>query len=222
MANNFFKKIRNIAEAFLNPLPTEENWYQERLKICTACPLNSDNCTEEQLTDMQKFRKETLSGCPEKRFCTACGCCIDRKAAVKVEQCGATEIGQEPKWVAIEIEDNNNKGFFVENLTPDKSKLSRVGGLYILDFGYVDSGKVTTTVQIEYPENTKFVNIIPSCGCTVAKTEQVSSTVIKFPLEISTNNFRAGTVIEKAITVSFMTGNLLKVINLKLKFYKKP
>jgi hypothetical protein len=220
MANNLFKKIRNIADAFLHPLPIEEKWYQDRLKICTDCPLNSDNCTEEQLSDMQKFRKNNISGCPEKRFCTACGCCIDRKAAVKIEQCGAVDIGKEPKWAAIEIEDKNNKDFFVENRTPELSKLSKVGGLYVLDFGYVGSGKVETTVEIEYPEGTKFTNIIPSCGCTVANIEYVDNTHIRFPLKISTVNFKAGAVTEKAITVSFMTGSLTKVVNFKLKFLK--
>jgi hypothetical protein len=222
MGSSFFKKIRNIADAFLHPLPIDEKWYQDRLKICTDCPLNSDNCTEEQLTDMQKFRKNTVSGCPEKRFCTACGCCIDRKAAVKVEQCGAVDLGEKPKWTAIEIEDKNNKDFFIENLTPELSNLYKAGGLYYIDFGYVENGKVETTIQVEYPTGTKFTNIIPSCGCTVANIEHVDDTHVRFPIRVSTVNFKTGTVIEKAITVSFSTGNLTKVVNLKLKFLKKP
>lgn len=218
---SIFNKVRNIADAFLHPLPIGEEWYEERLKICSSCELNSDNCDDKKLTLFQELRKNVIDICPEKRFCTACGCCIDRKAAVKVEECGAVELKQQPKWHALEIEDKNNKGFIVENLSSDSVHLSRKNGLYILDFGYVEKGQVLALIGIEYFKDAKLVNIIPSCGCTVVNIEHSSESYLKLPIRVSTLNFKSERMTEKSLTVSFIQGSLHKILNFKLRFYMR-
>ncbi len=217
MAKNIFKKIRNIAQAMLNPLPVGEPWYEERLKICTECPLNSDNveAIEGALHEVREFR------CPETRYCTACGCCIDRKAAVKAEECGAVDKGLAPKWTALEYADVNNQGFHIENLTPEICNLKQDGKKFLFDFGYIDQPKVEGVFEIEMPQGVTFKTAIAGCSCTVTTPELKEGNILHFPYKVSTTGFRDGSMTDKNISIYFTRNGVDSVVNIKLRFYKK-
>ena len=74
-------KIATIINAFTEPLPEGEKWYEDRLRICKSCPHNSDN-KEESLTS---FIKDIIH--VGKSYCTLCGCFDDRKCSRKEEEC---------------------------------------------------------------------------------------------------------------------------------------
>lgn len=212
------KKGKAIVDAFTHELPVGENWYQERLKICTGCEYNSENVTEKSFG--QKLR-EAIDICPEKRHCRACGCCIDRKAALKYEECGRTEVGLEPLWPKLELEDNVNKGVALINLSPESSLLKRDMNKFVFDAGETEEKKVDFKFRIFVPSTYKYKSAAAGCSCTVAQAEKVDDNHYDFTVRISTLSLRQGFLSEKNLSVYFDQGAFAKVINIKFQIFKK-
>lgn len=72
-----------------------QKWYDDRIKACNECPLNSKNTNSKKgiwywMWEALNFRKP---------FCTVCGCEIKAKASEKLEEC-SDEVNK--KWESIE------------------------------------------------------------------------------------------------------------------------
>jgi len=80
----FIKKIPTIIKAKIKDkkkLETEE-WYKERIEICSDCPLNSKN------KEKKSVRYYILSILNLRNdFCTDCGCELTAKASEEMEEC---------------------------------------------------------------------------------------------------------------------------------------
>lgn len=69
----------------------KHKWYQERIAICNACPLQSDN-----FQGNKGFKYRILNFLNlNKPFCTECGCEIKAKVSEELEKC------PEGKWNKI-------------------------------------------------------------------------------------------------------------------------
>lgn len=215
---NLIKKSKAIYDAFTHDLPTGEKWYEDRLKICTGCEYNSENVTDKSFG---QILREAVDICPEKRHCRACGCCIDRKAALKYEECGIVELGKQPLWIKLEHEDNINKGVSVTNLSPDVAILRRDVNRFYLDAGDTEEKVLDFNFRVFTPIGYKFKSAQAGCSCTVAKAVEVDENNLDFNVRISTLNFRANVLTEKNVSLYYDQGNLPRVINIKFQMVKK-
>jgi hypothetical protein len=196
------EKAKTIAKAFIDALPTEQEWYKKRVETCESCLLNSANIAEEDLTFMQKVEKKAKAKvCDDGNFCTACGCCILRKCSVKTETCGATEVGQTPKWLPIEVESAQN--ISMELLSSD-SAVSYTGRELLIDFGGTSESVVKADFLLKAKSTIKFMKHSVSCGCTHLRDwTQIDNKRISFSVEISTVNFRQG-LNEKTLSIELL------------------
>jgi len=195
------EKAKTIVKAFAESLPKDQDWYQKRVEICSTCPLNSANISEENLTFMQKVEKKTKANiCDDGNFCTACGCCILRKCSVKTETCGAKEVGENPKWLPIEIESPSNGSIEVLR---DIVSVSYPGTEFLIDLGATSDPVVKVPFLLKSKSSIQFIKHTVSCGCTHLKDwTKVDNKMVKFDVEISTVNFREG-LNEKTISIEF-------------------
>lgn len=221
MVVNFFKKIRNIADAFSNPLPLEEGWYKERLEQCGPCEFNSENVKQEDKSWIHTIR-DVANPCPEKRHCTVCGCCIDRKAAVPAESCGLkgslkhTQAGYKPKWDTLVVKDNVNNEIYAIKPEGQNYKLRREGNTFVLDLGTTKENKLSFKFEIATPEDHMLKNFVAGCGCTFVQVESLGKGKFIFPIELSTKTFIKNTVNSKFISIYFLENNVQKTVNIKI------
>jgi len=185
------KKVKTIAKAFINPLPEGEKWYEDRLKICKTCPKNSANVEDNELSFVDKAKIAT-NFCDNGNHCLACGCCIERKAATKTEQCGLGEIGKEPKWPALEVPGVVDKNLSIVNLTPEMGEVSVGTREFIYDFGDRFENKLSFSFQLHRTRGLDVKSHNASCGCTVADMVTVDDKTANFSLDISTLSFKEG------------------------------
>lgn len=85
LKNNLFKKEH------------VEEIYNERLSICKKCP---------HYDPEGKSDKAIFNG---KESCGACGCPLASKLRSLATECGAVELGEEPRWTAVVDEDTAKK-----------------------------------------------------------------------------------------------------------------
>lgn len=216
------KKGKAIVKAFTNELPVEESWYKARLEACSSCSLNSENVVDKSF--LQTLR-EGLDICPEVRYCTACKCCIDRKAAVKTEECGIRDKkgleNEKLLWESIESQDQVNKGVSVTNLSSDKILLKYKENKYYFDAGETTDKVVDVKFQVFIPNTYKYTSAVAGCSCTVADVVVISENIVEFNVKVSTLNFRVDIQTEKNISLYFTQGNLQRVLNIKIQATKK-
>lgn len=195
------KKAKTIAKAFMEKLPEDQPWYKDRLAICATCPKNTANISSDKLTFVDKAK--IASGlCDNGNHCTACGCCIERKAATKSEQCGLGEIGEQPKWPAIEVSGSIDKSLSLINISTDKGTISRGTTEFIYDLGDVSDAKIDFSFQLHRGRGLDIKNYQATCGCTVGEMEVVDDKTANFHMAISTAGFRPGPV-KKSFTVTY-------------------
>lgn len=203
------RQIRDILKANLNPRPVGEDWYENRLKICSECPLNSKNANGQGET---WFRKHVISKRDRNgEYCTACGCPIDRKASLTTSVCGISEItelieaGEKPRWGAIEIENDERFFYSVTNLNHSGCdidyKKQGDGNFYLLDFGDVVSPLLTAKVKIYSPYKCQYINLEKE-NCLLTNVEQASDHII-ITAVFSTKGQREDVLIDKRFTVYF-------------------
>lgn len=212
------KKAGTIAGAMLAKIPTEEPWYQERIAHCNICPHNSDNKPQETLDATVVFKNKYV--CPEGRVCTACGCCIDRKALVKTEVCGLIKIGEKPLWGAIDIE-NPDEGLLVKNLTPNTGQITQEGPIYAILLKTQTTPTVKFDFEIQDASRMEFVSSNSSCSCTVAHPEVIDRKTLRFSVKISTISFKEGQLTERGLEIKYKNGNgVNKSISIKFRYKK--
>jgi len=147
---------------------TLPQWYEDRLEICSKCPLNSKNI-EGDKKSLGRKSWELIAGshCTEK----SCGCTIVEKAKIKSEQCPDTP----PRWLAEkkeEVENNESTDVKVENLSPHKVTLTKDGNRYTASYGDLSKGE-DSKITIKIFDTTSISNISSTCGCTVPERVSV-------------------------------------------------
>ena len=203
-----FKKVKQIANAFINPLPTGEEWYEKRLEICNGCEYNSANIDSEKLTFGAKLKIQ--SGlCDNGNHCTACGCCIERKCGSRVSECGLVELKMEPKWKALDIELDSSDFYLEYEGTDAILTTGNVNGReeFLFDFGQSSANVLKTEFKIKNKNPFDVIKYEVSCGCThpevIQKETENSYNIL---VNLSTLKFREG-LNEKTITFFFDTKN---------------
>jgi hypothetical protein len=194
-----YKKAKTIASAFIKPLPEGEDWYESRVATCKGCEYNIANIPEEdrKFTDKLKINSGV---CDDKEHCTACGCCILRKCAVKTEVCGRKDLGLTPLWLPIEVEGDKNLSIEVLDSTGLVSYSSKE---YLFDFGQSNEKVLKAHFVLKSGSPIEFKKYSVSCGCThPQEIIQPDKKSIKLKVDISTINFRVG-LTEKLLTVEY-------------------
>ena len=215
------KKVKTIANAFIEPLPKGEDWYEARLKICGGCEYNTANIASDKLSIADKIKK--ASGlCDNGNHCKACGCCIERKCATKSENCGMIELGETPKWTALDVESFVNKGISIINLSPGISSLKAEKAAFSLTFENVKDNKLDFRFQVHRNySKLKIKNYRPSCSCiSVNSMENVDVNTYEFDVSVSTTGFRDGINERKLFISYFERGSFVSEIMLILNIYK--
>lgn len=216
-----FKKAKTILQAYTEELPVNEKWFQERVKICEGCELNSDNVPEEKRDIAYKLKAATVGNglCSKKRWCTACGCCIDEKASRKEVACGLADIGQAPKWPKLSFESKSDSriNLIVSEESGDKYSAEEVFGDIYLNFGEISKDVVDFRFRVFHPKSYAFVTTRVSCGCTVAEVQTIDENHIEVSGRVSTVGFNTKTATVKGIQIDFDKGST----TVKLKIAKQ-
>jgi hypothetical protein len=192
-------KIRTIINAFTNKLPKGEEWYKERLEICKTCSYNTANKKGVSLKD--------LIGAS----CTACGCFIERKAAMKEEECGLSQIGMTPKWNKLSIITNSSEDYNLHNNSPEKVNISLENNEYILDYGELYKTS-DTNVEVLLEGTSTVKETMVSCGCTKPSVTILSASLTKLNIRVDLSKQNGN--MSKTIRVIFMDGRSI-IIKLK-------
>lgn len=194
-----YKKAKTIANAFIKPLPVGEDWYEQRIEICKGCDYNIANVPDDKVKFTDKLKVQS-GVCDDKEHCTACGCCILRKCAVKTETCGRKELGLTPLWQAIEVEGDKSLSIEVLDST---GLVSHSAKEFLFDFGQSEEKVLKAHFILKAPAPIRFVKYAVSCGCThPQEIVQPDDKSIKLKVDISTIGFRVG-LTEKLLTVEY-------------------
>jgi len=194
-------KIKDIIEAWTKEEPIHEEWFQERLRICAECPLNSLN--KEKKTFVEKTR-EALGGVFKEAYCTACGCTITKKASLKRSVCGAVEQRLPPKWNALEQDvTKNNENIKVRHVDGYKYSFDYTDRTEV-DLGQTDKNLVEFEIDLVRKPNLQFLKVDPTCGCTVPTYTDIGDNTNRLKVKISTVNFTKGKETKKSIIVTYL------------------
>jgi hypothetical protein len=192
-------KLRVIAHAKFSRKDNLGTWYQDRLDICSQCPLNSKNKENLSIRDIA-----IVAANFGKAACLGCGCEIDAKASVREEECGITKLGQEPLWNALPaIEAYNFESLTVENLSSNLINLSTTN-LIDMDYGTIKYGSNTEISLSIEGINSPISNLTMhmGCGCTTGITKKAGD---KFFTSIKYDSTRLGEF-SKTVIFSFNQG----------------
>ena len=218
------KKIKNIFKAFTEKLPVEEKWYKDRLSICESCPFNSSN------VEKTSFETKTISKtvCGGKSVCTACGCCTERKAAIKAETCGLVEKPEwgQPRWDAIEIEGSKRDSNIIVECMKQEDHRYVYAPSEKQDSFEVSFASSENVVNIPFKisrtgKSFKVKQVSASCGCTASKTTENEDGTVDVKFSISLKKFDPGkTSVKTAKVVYLVGGREEKEIYFKFKITK--
>lgn len=203
------KKAVTIAKSMINDLPVDQKWYQDRISACAACPLNTENMTPEQISNLSAKMKFTLEyGCKkdEKRLCSICGCCTDRKAAVKSETCPKKDIGQEPEWLPIQIENSLDKNIVIENLTPDHGRIFQNGAVFFINLKKTDKPVLNFDIIVQNLKGLKFHYQRVGCSCLLSSVTTIDDKSLRVETKISIKDFRPG-LNERSMEIDYFNRN---------------
>lgn len=186
-------QVKMIKEAVqMEQLPVDEQWYKDRLSICQTCEFNSDNIPQEKRGAMHfvhESKCKLASGNKEFRFCTACTCCIDRKAAIKRAECGMTSIGKAPLWTALELFSVDNSNVSITKAGERDYSLTADRASFIFDFGDVVEDVLDFKFVVFVPTTSKYITSRATCDCTVGKSVEIDSARREFTMRLSTLHF---------------------------------
>jgi hypothetical protein len=215
------KKAKTIVKAFLDELPVDEKWYQDRIETCNGCEYNTKNITREDLKLTDKLKIST-GVCDNNNHCTACGCCIERKCSVKSETCGKVSIGLSPNWLALEVESELDKSISVINATPEIGTLSNGEGEFIYTVSPTASNKISFSLQIKRSNGLNIKSYNAGCSCTVGEIQVIDKETSQLNIDISTLKFKEGEITNKTLYVTYLLDNKVgtKTIKFLFKIFK--
>jgi hypothetical protein len=207
-------KIGKILEANLSDKSNLPDWYQERLKICGGCPLNSVNYNTQTIPEKVRFGSlATLN--TGKPFCWECGCKITAKASLPESECG----GKPRRWKSImegeTVLDIEQLEYVVENKSPDKVQMTYRNGEFELDFGdleYLEDTKIKVLVTPKTEEDFINLRLASECGCTTFDVERDGKSLI---LSLEYDTKREGEF-KKLVTLGY-TSNKERKIRIRIK-----
>ena len=211
------QKAKTIAESFLNKLPVEEQWYKDRLEICRTCPKNTDNM-EDLSTDL---RLKTKMLCPENRVCSACGCCIDRKAAVKSEVCGVVEVEEVPKWFPVEVKSKKDPNLVVENLRLGGYGMSLNDNAQYEVVCETKEPKIDFVFRFKRGGSIQVREVVKTCSCTSSNVVHNDDGTADVTFTISTRSFKQNKEVTKTVVVKYIVNNHPREIEFKAKITKR-
>lgn len=212
-------KLKTIVQAFTTENPVNEKWYQDRMKICAGCEYNSDNIKDTKEGFVDKVKAEAKDKiCGGKPHCTACGCCIDKKAGEDTETCGLKEIGLEPKWYAFRLETSDSKDLNVINESPEIGQidLDITGSFFKFNIGETSLNTVPINLILERTKGLTITKLKAACGCTAVKGDVLNNTQTRISLKLSTTKFGNNSRFEKNVTVSYKQQSITKSVIIKL------
>jgi hypothetical protein len=212
------KKLRNIVNAFTNPIPEEEDWYKKRMEICAVCPKNSANVPESELSLKHKAVINTV--CGGDPVCTICGCCTKRLATQKDLACSMEEIGEEPRWGALEVKQSFGLPFDVEVVDGD-AYFSKDAGL-MLSVYVTDEDSANFEITFKSKGVIRYVTTVNTCSCTTSGFEQVDDSTIKLTMRISCEKLASGSYMTRKSTLRYTDARgVLKDYEFKLTVNRK-
>ena len=178
-------------------------WYEQRLQMCSNCPMNSKNIEQKDKSSVRKGW-ELIAGA----HCTdpSCGCTITEKAKIEEEFC------PQNKWQAIEDVVNNQLNIVTKSnrvvLTFNK-KLNK----YIADYGEIPYKFDSNIELIVLDKDIRGLRASTSCGCTTAQPKQIEEGT---ELIVRYDTLRVGKF-EKAIKLLYTQNDTLKqtIVNIR-------
>lgn len=213
------KNVKNIVKAFTSEEPTQEEWYKKRMEICGSCEYNSANKDNSELTSAEKIKLSTV--CSGDSVCTACGCCVSRKARVKESVCGMVELGLEPKWGSIIAASPLDKNMVVNSQDSEVS-VATDGNRVIVTRSYSKTQpKIKFLLNfLHLNTDVEMMSASAGCSCTASLHDKVSDRSFNLAVEVSTVGFK-GEVVEKGLTVNYKyPNNKTNLVRVTLRFKK--
>lgn len=210
------KTIKNIAKAYTTPLPVDEKWFQDRLDICNGCEFNSKVADMSKMSLIEKLSFTTKQAvCGGEDHCTACGCCIQRKASVKAEQCGIAKLSPaekiakslEPKWFSLEVNSDTISDVSMENLTPEQGNISIERLSFVYDLGKVSDLMIPFSFSFTREKGFEVKDYAAGCKCSVASHRQINKQTCEFDMQISTETFSKNVKTSRTFNINYYVGN---------------
>lgn len=231
-------EISKIVKAFKEPLPVQEQWYQNRINACLSCEYNTKNMDADQVPFLEKLKINPSVGkikikplCPA-GSCLFCGCCVDRKSATKSESCAIKKVLEDknyaeykimladdavPKWESAEVSFATDAKItcFSED---DTVILSRDSRHFVVEFKEFKP-LVETTFRVVRTPSFDFKSFSVACGCTVPEATIIDSKTVEFRVRISTQGFREG-INDKIMSIHYYKNNVVNTIPVKFLINK--
>lgn len=152
-------KLLNIVKSRFIKGENLPSWYEERLQLCSICPLNSKNI-EDKDKSISRKSWELIAG----SHCTdpSCGCTITEKAKIEEENC---PVGN---WRSIDKPIKNRK----LNITTPSSKAELTyledTNSYLIDYGLIPYQFNSSYNLIIKDKGITDITTTTTCGCTTA------------------------------------------------------
>lgn len=202
--------VNNIVKGFMGKKPVGEEWYEERLKICGDCPLNTANMEPKDISLIQITQSKTV--CHGGGVCTACGCCVLEKASVKAEECGKVKINEQPLWNKVEDILNIDPYMKLRTLSPTDLTLDFIDKQPRIKktFDPKTEPKVTIKLLLTDKRGLNVLKVVAGCSCTASSVRRLSNVQTELTLDISTIGFTLD-VNERSVTVHRGNGRNLVI-----------
>jgi len=198
-------KIKNIIEGFSGELPSEEEWYKNRMSLCNNCEFNSANGAP--LSIACATIKKVACPSAEKGTCNQCCCCVEQKAKVKAEAC------PKGKWTALSVSSND---FEIELKTP--GTLTKSNGQFVVDMGMISGKNLPILFTTKSTSgNLYYERASAGCSCTTNIPKEIQKgRVYEHSANISLSAFGAQ---QKKLEIHFLTSNKVsKVVYITFKY----
>lgn len=187
-------------QAFNTPVP-DEVWYHDRKQICQTCEFNSANAATGESLKVKTVKKLAKSqGADCDSVCTACFCCTAEKIKLKESVCGLIEIGQEPKWGAIE-QRTEGKGvnMSVEVLPAHLGLLFAENKQFEY---YIDTDQEVVQLALKTTSSSKIINAQVSCTCLLIESLEDKGDHQLLNFNINTKSFQKNVQVSRFITLT--------------------
>ena len=192
-------KVKNIIKGFTSGEPTEK-WYKDRMEACRTCEYNSANIEPSKQSAITLLKLSTI--CLNDSVCTACGCCISKKARVPGEVCGMSQIGLTPKWDSIEISNPIDKNFMV-TCKNEGIKLEVLQNTVAINIPFkADGNRVSFELLFTHRHSVKPISVTASCGCTTTNVASIDNKNFSTSVTVSTKGF-TGLTVSKSLTCEY-------------------
>ena len=181
-------KGKQILSAYMNEIPENETWYQERMKSCLTCEYNTAVTGNGGVFDYLKSKTIGPKG-----SCKLCGCPVDRKAAVKSSVCALLEYeNKPPKWNSLETLNPNDSAISVENLNPEVVTFQPTpDSTFVVSVDEVRP-VVMFKIRMKCSHKLEIKNLEPSCGCFTPTLEMENDKTAVITFVMSTTGFKKG------------------------------